>query len=68
VKASTHSSASVPQDSGFQMNDDSMTGSGPVAGRHQVDVEALTAWLVQQVPGFRGPLTVEAASRIPLTS
>ena len=41
------------------MSDDSMTGSGPVTGRHQFDVDALTAWLTREVPKFRGPLTVE---------
>jgi aminoglycoside phosphotransferase (APT) family kinase protein len=41
------------------MTDDAMTGSGPVAGRHQFDIGALTAWLEAQVPGFQGPLTVE---------
>ena len=41
------------------MSDDSMTGSGPVTGRHQFDVDALTAWLTREVPGFCGPLTVE---------
>ncbi len=41
------------------MTDDSMTGSGPVAGRHQIDAAALAAWLQQEVPGFSGPLTIE---------
>ena len=41
------------------MSDDSMTGSGPVASRHRIDEAALAAWLEQQVPGFRGPLTLE---------
>ncbi len=41
------------------MSDDSMTGSGPVASRHRIDADALAAWLEQQVPGFRGPLTIE---------
>ena len=41
------------------MSDDAMTGSGPVASRHRIDDEALTAWLERQVPGFRGPLTIE---------
>ena len=36
-----------------------MSGSGPVAGRHQFDGEVLSAWLEQHVPGFLGPLTVE---------
>jgi len=41
------------------MSDEAMTGSGPVANRHRIDEEALTAWLERQVPGFRGPLTLE---------
>jgi aminoglycoside phosphotransferase (APT) family kinase protein len=42
------------------MSDEStMTGSGPVAERHRIDNEVLAAWLEQQVPGFRGPLTIE---------
>jgi aminoglycoside phosphotransferase (APT) family kinase protein len=41
------------------MSDDLMTGSGPVASRHRIDADALAAWLEQQVPGFRGPLTIE---------
>jgi aminoglycoside phosphotransferase (APT) family kinase protein len=41
------------------MSDAAMTGSGPVAGRHQFDQDALCAWLEQQVPGFKGPLTVQ---------
>ena len=39
--------------------DKSMTGSGPVAGRHRIDGAALAAWLEQQVPDFCGPLTIE---------
>ena len=41
------------------MTDDSMTGSGPIAGRHQIDTAALTGWLERHVPGFQGPLTLE---------
>ena len=36
-----------------------MTGSGPIASRHQIDVDALATWLAAQVPGFEGPLTLE---------
>lgn len=41
------------------MSDDAMTGSGPIASRHQIDVDALATWLAAQVPGFEGPLTLE---------
>jgi aminoglycoside phosphotransferase (APT) family kinase protein len=39
--------------------DDATTGSGPVADRHRIDAAALAAWLGRQMPGFRGPLTIE---------
>jgi aminoglycoside phosphotransferase (APT) family kinase protein len=41
------------------MAEDSMTGTGPVASRHPIDLKALTAWLGEQVPDFGGPLAVE---------
>ncbi len=41
------------------MSDDAMTGSGPIASRHQIDVDALATWLAAQVTGFEGPLMLE---------
>ena len=36
-----------------------MTGTGPVASRHRIDVKALEVWLGEQVPAFHGPLAIE---------
>ena len=42
------------------MNDQhSFTGTRPVSDQHAVDIDALTAWLQRQVPGFEGPLRME---------
>ncbi|MEO8656478.1 MAG: phosphotransferase, partial [Ramlibacter sp.] len=38
---------------------DHFIGTGPVYGKHAVDVSALSAWLAQHLEGFAGPLTVE---------
>jgi len=38
---------------------DHFIGTRPVSDQHAFDVAALTAWLEQNLPGFRGPLTVE---------
>jgi aminoglycoside phosphotransferase (APT) family kinase protein len=35
------------------------TGTKPVAASHAFDVAALQAYLLQHLPGFAGPLTVE---------
>ena len=35
------------------------TGTRPVSDQHTVDIDALTAWLQRQVPGFDGPLSME---------
>ncbi len=35
------------------------TGTRPVADRHAFDTAALERWLVERLPGFAGPLTVE---------
>lgn len=35
------------------------TGTRPVAERHAFDTAALERWLVERLPGFAGPLTVE---------
>ncbi|GAA6120896.1 phosphotransferase [Acidovorax sp. FG27] len=40
-------------------NFDHFIGTRPVSGQHTFDTEALTTWLVANVPGFAGPLTVE---------
>ena len=40
-------------------NYDQFIGTRPVSGQHAFDVAALTAWLERNLPGFRGPLTVE---------
>ena len=37
----------------------SFTGTRPVSDQHAVDIDALTAWLQRQVPGFEGPLRME---------
>jgi aminoglycoside phosphotransferase (APT) family kinase protein len=43
------------------MNDpyEHFVGTRPVSDKHAFDVAALTAWLQENLPGFRGPLTVE---------
>ena len=38
---------------------DHFIGTGAVSGKHAFDVEALTAWLDQNLEGFAGPLAVE---------
>jgi aminoglycoside phosphotransferase (APT) family kinase protein len=38
---------------------DANTGTRPVAPQHAVDVAALTAYLERELPGFRGPVTIE---------
>jgi aminoglycoside phosphotransferase (APT) family kinase protein len=40
-------------------NFEHFTGTRPVAGDQQVDLVALTAYLVKHLPGFSGPLSVE---------
>ncbi|MBT7886666.1 MAG: phosphotransferase family protein, partial [Gammaproteobacteria bacterium] len=35
------------------------TGTVPVQDRHQVDLEALTAFMVTSVAGFQGPMQIE---------
>ncbi len=35
------------------------TGTRPVADQHAFDVQALSSWLQEHLPGFAGPLTVE---------
>ncbi len=40
-------------------NFDHFIGTQPVSGQHAFDVDALTAWLQRNLPGFAGPLTVE---------
>ncbi|MBL8328761.1 MAG: phosphotransferase [Rubrivivax sp.] len=37
---------------------EAFTGTKPVASGHAFDVQALAAWMQQQVDGFAGPLTV----------
>ena len=37
---------------------DHFVGTQPVADKHSFDAAALTAWLVQNLPGFEGPLSV----------
>ncbi len=37
----------------------SFTGTRPVSGQHAFDIDALSAWLRTEVPGFEGPLQVE---------
>ena len=39
---------------------DHFVGTQAVVGRHAFDVEALSAWLHTNLPGFAGPLTVES--------
>ncbi len=39
---------------------DHFVGTKPVADKHLFDVAALTAWLERNLPGFKGPLTVES--------
>ncbi|MEO8118068.1 MAG: phosphotransferase [Rhodoferax sp.] len=39
---------------------DHFTGTQAVSDKHAFDVGALSAWLAQNLPGFRGPLTVES--------
>jgi aminoglycoside phosphotransferase (APT) family kinase protein len=38
---------------------DAFTGTRPVAAQHAFDNAALGAWLASNLPGWRGPLTVE---------
>ncbi|HWP18916.1 MAG TPA: phosphotransferase family protein [Burkholderiaceae bacterium] len=38
---------------------DAYTGTRPVAEQHAFDVERLTQYLTQHLPGFQGPLSVE---------
>ncbi len=38
---------------------DHFIGTRPVSGQHAFDVDALTAWLQQNLPGFEGPLSAE---------
>ncbi len=38
---------------------DQFVGTKPVAQQHQFDVQALTAWLTANLPGFKGPLSAE---------
>jgi aminoglycoside phosphotransferase (APT) family kinase protein len=38
---------------------DHFIGTGPVSGKHAVDVAALSAWLADHLEGFAGPLTIE---------
>jgi aminoglycoside phosphotransferase (APT) family kinase protein len=38
---------------------DHFIGTGPVSGKHAFDLEALTAWLDQNLEGFAGPVAVE---------
>jgi aminoglycoside phosphotransferase (APT) family kinase protein len=40
-------------------NYDHFVGTRPVSDKHLFDVTALTAWMEQNVEGFRGPLTAE---------
>ncbi|MEJ8840073.1 phosphotransferase [Ramlibacter sp. AN1133] len=42
-----------------EQNYDHFVGTRPVSERHAFDVAALTAWLEQNLEGFRGPLSVE---------
>ncbi len=41
------------------MNYDHFIGTKPVSEQHAIDVDALTAWLEQNLPGFAGPLDLE---------
>jgi aminoglycoside phosphotransferase (APT) family kinase protein len=38
---------------------DNFVGTRAVSQQHQVDIDALTAWLEKNLDGFKGPLTVE---------
>src|SRR4051812_39229905 len=38
---------------------DHFIGTRPVTGKHAFDTEVLAAWLEKNLPGFRGPLSVE---------
>jgi aminoglycoside phosphotransferase (APT) family kinase protein len=38
---------------------DHFVGTRPVSDKHAFDLEALTAWLEKNLPGFSGPLSVE---------
>jgi aminoglycoside phosphotransferase (APT) family kinase protein len=38
---------------------DHFVGTRPVSGQHLFDVPDLQAWLIQNLPGFEGPLTAE---------
>ena len=40
-------------------NFDHFVGTKPVSDSHAFDVQALTAWMQQHVPGFEGPVQVE---------
>jgi aminoglycoside phosphotransferase (APT) family kinase protein len=42
------------------MNFDHFVGTRPVSEQHAFDVPALSAWLDVNLPGFKGPLTVES--------
>ena len=38
---------------------DNYVGTKPVGPEHQIDLEALSAWMQAHVPGFSGPLSME---------
>lgn len=38
---------------------DHFVGTRPVSGQHTIDLDALSAWLGANLPGFAGPLSVE---------
>ena len=38
---------------------DHFVGTRPVTGTHAFDVSALQSWLLANMPGFEGPLSVE---------
>ena len=38
---------------------DHFVGTRAVSEKHAFDIAALTAWLVKNLDGFKGPLTVE---------
>jgi aminoglycoside phosphotransferase (APT) family kinase protein len=38
---------------------DHFLGTRPVSGQHAFDLDALNRWLMQKLPGYAGPLTVE---------
>jgi aminoglycoside phosphotransferase (APT) family kinase protein len=41
------------------MQDETHTGTQPVAERHRLDTATLEAWLKAHLPGFEGPLQIE---------